>query len=177
MDCYEARLESFTKARRVKTKTGTVVLKWPHPDTYLATPEQLAEAGFYFNPSSEARDGVKCFMCKKELDEWDEDNDPISIHFARCKDVCAWAVARCGNMEDLDGSGGYVLIRRSGESSYSPYLGLSSRIRHEHPLARRWKRPDTRLSHQAGRTTRYGAMEPVRRGWVQAAHVLYNPSF
>ncbi|KAI0685457.1 hypothetical protein BC835DRAFT_1383935 [Cytidiella melzeri] len=108
MDCYEARLESFKKTKRVKTKGGTVVLKWPHPNTYLATPEQLAEAGFYFNPTPEARDSVRCFMCKKELDMWDEDDDPISLHFARCRDICAWAVARCGNMEDLDESGGFT---------------------------------------------------------------------
>ena len=108
MDCYETRLQSFHKTRRVKSKNGTVILKWPHPDTYLASPERLAEAGFYFEPSAEARDNVTCFMCKKELDEWDEDDDPISIHFARCRDICAWAVARCGNVEDLDASGGCV---------------------------------------------------------------------
>lgn len=110
MDCYDARLQSFKKTRRVKAKSSTVVLKWPHPDTYLATPEQLAEAGFYFNPTPDARDNVKCFMCDKELNNWDEDDDPISQHFARCRDVCAWAVARCGNMEDLDTDGRCVML-------------------------------------------------------------------
>ncbi|KAI0338368.1 hypothetical protein BDW22DRAFT_1432610 [Trametopsis cervina] len=108
MDCYETRLESFKKGKRVKVKNSTVLLKWPHPKTYAATPEQLAEAGFYYNPSPEARDSVKCFMCRKELDQWDEDDDPISVHFARCRDICAWAIARCGNVEDLDPSGGFT---------------------------------------------------------------------
>lgn len=135
MDCYEARLESFHKTRRVKTKTGTVILKWPHPDTYLATPEQLAEAGFYYSPTVEARDSVKCFMCRKELDEWDEDDDPISVHFARCRDICAWAVARCGNVEDLDANGGYVWDNLNhGQAShiaYQVYLQRSITSTHE----------------------------------------------
>lgn len=110
MDCYDARAESFKKARRVQVKNTTTVLRWPHPDTFKATPELLAEAGFYFDPSPDHPDSVTCFMCKKELLNWEEDDDPFQIHLARCRDTCMWAVARCGNAEDLDDDGGYVLV-------------------------------------------------------------------
>ncbi|KAI0090578.1 hypothetical protein BDY19DRAFT_1068262 [Irpex rosettiformis] len=158
MDCYEARLESFNRSRRVKTKSGTVNLKWPHPDTYLATPEQLAEAGFYFSPSVEARDNVKCFMCRKELDEWDEDDDPISVHFARCRDICAWAVARCGNLEDLDASGGFTFK----DPSRAPTSKTMEKARHE-TFASTWPHDSIR-GHGAS------SKEMAKAGFLYAPH-------
>jgi hypothetical protein len=107
MEPFNARLESFTKARRVKHATAkrTVSLKWPHPAHFAATPDTLTEAGFFFNPSWDSRDNVECFFCGKCLDGWEEQDDPFAIHWDKCRDNCAWAVLRCGLGEDVDRKG------------------------------------------------------------------------
>ena len=107
MDAFESRLESFTKARRVKQSTAkrTVSLKWPHPTHFIATPDTLTEAGFFFNPSLDARDNVECFFCGKCLDGWEEDDDPFVLHWDKCRETCAWAVVRCGLSNDVDRKG------------------------------------------------------------------------
>ncbi|OCH93314.1 hypothetical protein OBBRIDRAFT_832707 [Obba rivulosa] len=110
MEALHARLASFAKAKRTKqgSSKSSGLLKWPHPPTYKATPDTLAEAGFYFHPTSEYRDNVICFMCGKELSDWDEDDDPFSIHWTKCRNTCAWAVVRCGLIEDLDRRGNFT---------------------------------------------------------------------
>jgi hypothetical protein len=115
MDVFQARLASFLKAKRVKPavgKAGSVSIKWPHPSHFLATPHSLAEAGFYFCPTWEDRDGVRCYMCGKELSEWLEDDDPFSIHWNKCRTSCPWAVVRCGIPQDMNQDGEYVYIAR-----------------------------------------------------------------
>ena len=106
MEVFESRLESFTKARRVKqTAKRTVSLKWPHPTHFVATPDTLTEAGFFFNPTWDARDSVECFFCGKCLDGWEEEDDPFTLHWDKCRDTCAWAVVRCGLRDDVDRKG------------------------------------------------------------------------
>jgi hypothetical protein len=107
MEAYESRLQSFTKARRVKQSTAkrAVSLKWPHPTHFIATPDTLTEAGFFFNPTWDARDNVECYFCGKCLDGWEEQDDPFSLHWNKCRDTCAWAVLRCGLNDDVDHKG------------------------------------------------------------------------
>jgi baculoviral IAP repeat-containing protein 5 len=110
MQAFNSRLESFAKARRVKQSTTkrTLTLKWPHPLHFVATPDTLTEAGFFFNPAWDAPDNVECFLCGKSLDGWEEQDDPFTIHWDKCRDSCAWAIVRCGLSEDLDRKGKYV---------------------------------------------------------------------
>jgi len=112
MEAYESRLESFTKAWRVKRSTAkrAVSLKWPHPSHFIATPDTLTEAGFFFNPSWDARDNVECYFCGKCLDGWEEQDDPFALHWDKCRDTCPWAVLRCGLNEDVDRKGKCVSI-------------------------------------------------------------------
>jgi hypothetical protein len=106
MNCFQARLDSFAKPKRVKKPSGAFTnVKWPHPSSWTVTPQSLAEAGFYWNPSWDDKDNVVCFMCEKELSEWDEDDDPFETHFKKCKSKCAWAVVRCGLPRDFDEHG------------------------------------------------------------------------
>lgn len=107
MDAYEYRLESFTKARRVKQSTAkrAVSLRWPHPTHFIATPDTLTEAGFFFNPTWDARDNVECYFCGKCLDCWEEQDDPFALHWDKCRDTCAWAILRCGLNDDVDRKG------------------------------------------------------------------------
>ena len=44
---------------------------------------QLAETGFYFCGSAESPDAARCFMCAKELDGWEKNDDPACVHHAR----------------------------------------------------------------------------------------------
>ena len=83
-------------------KTGP--LRWPHPDSFIATPKTLAEAGFYHDPSEDDPDNVICFMCSKELGGWDSDDDPYRVHVAKSA-KCAWAQTRCAIEYDFDSHG------------------------------------------------------------------------
>jgi len=109
MECYQARLDSFSKPKRVKNPSLTTSssIKWPHTSSssFTATPNTLAEAGFYFDPTWDDRDNVVCFMCNKELSDWAEDDDPFGIHWEKCRATCVWAQVRCGLMEDIDDDG------------------------------------------------------------------------
>lgn len=42
----------------------------------LRNPEQMAAAGFFAIGGKEEPDLVECFMCSKQLDGWDPDDDP-----------------------------------------------------------------------------------------------------
>ncbi|KAJ3718636.1 hypothetical protein DFJ43DRAFT_1134271 [Lentinula guzmanii] len=106
MNVFKARLESFTRPKRGKGGTKSQSnQKWPHPEYFLATPETLAEAGFYFDPSSEDKDNVTCYMCGKELSEWDERDDPFEIHYKKCGKKCAWA--------NMDADGRFVFTDKN----------------------------------------------------------------
>lgn len=108
MESWQARVDSFKKGKRVKKGSSTTVLRWPHPNSFLANPETLAEAGFYFKPSANNPDGVTCFMCGKELSDWEAEDDPFAEHVKRGRSCC-WAIARCGLIEDMDDDGKYVV--------------------------------------------------------------------
>ncbi|KAJ4474882.1 hypothetical protein J3R30DRAFT_3294865 [Lentinula aciculospora] len=113
MDVFTTRLESFTRPKRGKGVKTQSSQKWPHPEYFIATPETLAEAGFYFDPSSEDRDNVTCYMCGKELSEWDEKDDPFEIHFKKCGKKCAWANVRCGLGTEMDQDGRFVFTDKN----------------------------------------------------------------
>lgn len=107
MDSWQARFASFSKRKRVKQGSTTTTLKWPHPSTFLATPETLAEAGFYFTPTVGSPDAVQCFTCGKELSDWEADDDPFAEHVRRGSSCC-WAIARCGLRDDMNEDGNFV---------------------------------------------------------------------
>lgn len=101
MEYLQSRIKSFslanTKTKRSKASSSkqTSSSKWPHPASFKATPDSLAEAGFYYDPDSDHPDNVTCFMCKKNLGGWEPDDDPFAIHYEKCRNTCSWAVVRC----------------------------------------------------------------------------------
>lgn len=112
MQSLQARIDSFQKTKRVKrypnkSSSSSASVKWPHPPDFKANANTLAEAGFFFSPSWDDRDSVACFLCGKELSDWDADDDPFEIHYTKCQNSCAWAVVRCRLTEDLDNKGRY----------------------------------------------------------------------
>ena len=104
MESLNARLESFSKSKRVKKGSSTTVLKWPHPPSFEANPQTLAEAGFYYTPSLNNADAVACFVCDKYLSDWEETDDPFEVHALR-GNACCWAIARCALRSDMDEDG------------------------------------------------------------------------
>nr|XP_053643997.1 baculoviral IAP repeat-containing protein 5-like isoform X2 [Cherax quadricarinatus] len=66
MSAYEKRLKSFKK--------------WPFSSDTGMSKEKMAAAGFYFTGSKKEPDLAKCFVCLKELDGWEEDDDPWDEH-------------------------------------------------------------------------------------------------
>jgi hypothetical protein len=104
MESWQARFDSFSKGKRVKKGSSTTVLKWPHPPSFEANPESLAEAGFYFAPSLNNTDAVTCFMCGKAISDWEETDDPFTEHTRR-GNGCCWAIARCALRTDMDEDG------------------------------------------------------------------------
>jgi baculoviral IAP repeat-containing protein 5 len=144
MEAFNSRLDSFAKARRVKQSNTKRILslKWPHPDHFIATPDTLTEAGFFFNPSWDARDNVECFFCGKCLDGWEEQDDPLAIHWDKCRDYCAWAVVRCGLSDDVDRKGKCVSpsIRCLEIPSNHSLIVSSSKILADNPMGNQWRR-------------------------------------
>lgn len=111
MECLQSRIDSFSKAKRVKNPnkpSTSVTLKWPHPASFVARPDTLAEAGFYFDPSPDDPDNCSCFMCDKQLGGWEDEDDPFDIHFDKCAHECGWASVRCGLRRDMDANERYA---------------------------------------------------------------------
>ncbi|GAP82736.1 putative AT hook domain-containing protein [Rosellinia necatrix] len=77
-----ARRGSTTKGKASKTPS------WPHKGL---DPETFARAGFYFAPGPENPDNTACFLCGKNIDGWDEDDNPFQEHL-RLSPHCGWAV-------------------------------------------------------------------------------------
>ncbi|KTW31752.1 uncharacterized protein T551_01013 [Pneumocystis jirovecii RU7] len=83
MEVYVSRLASFQSSSRKKPK-------WPHS---YPTPRDLADAGFYYDPHPSSNDNVSCFLCKKALDGWDVDDNPVKEHFQHSRQ-CGWAILK-----------------------------------------------------------------------------------
>jgi hypothetical protein len=116
MHSYAARFASFrtvkTAANRRTSNVPRDFVPWPHPTdgTYAATPETLAEAGFYHEPSPFDPDNACCFLCGKELGEWEPEDDPFLIHAEKCP-KCPWVVLNFASAMDKEQQ--YVVRVRS----------------------------------------------------------------
>ncbi|KAM0239159.1 hypothetical protein ACHAPO_003129 [Fusarium lateritium] len=89
---YESRLASFQKNAKKRGSSasgrGTKALNWPHK---TITPDSLARAGLFFNPTSQNPDNAQCFLCHKGLDGWEANDDPLVEHLTHAPE-CGWAV-------------------------------------------------------------------------------------
>ncbi|KAI9745806.1 MAG: hypothetical protein M1818_000487 [Claussenomyces sp. TS43310] len=89
---YEGRLASFQTAskRRASHAKGKAAktIKWPH--RFLSA-EELASAGFFYQPSSEGNDNVTCFLCRKSILGWEKEDVPLIEHL-KLSPNCGWAI-------------------------------------------------------------------------------------
>ena len=58
---------------------------WPFTEAEGATctAERMAAAGFYLAPTDDEPDLARCFFCRRELDGWEPEDDPMSEHRRR----------------------------------------------------------------------------------------------
>lgn len=66
MHCYSNRLQSFKN--------------WPFKKRSKCVAEKMAKAGFYHTPTTDYPDCVTCYACMKELDGWEQNDDPLKEH-------------------------------------------------------------------------------------------------
>ncbi|KAL1888549.1 hypothetical protein Sste5346_009505 [Sporothrix stenoceras] len=100
---FDNRLSSFQgpqpiSKRRPSTAAGSrapKALTWPHKSP---APIDLARAGFFFNPQPSNPDNVRCFLCHKDLDGWEEDDDPLQEHLKH-SGSCGWAICAAIELE------------------------------------------------------------------------------
>lgn len=91
----ESRLVTFEPPSK-RSKLG-----WPHK---TPTPEELAKAGFYYKPSGESNDNTVCYLCERQLDGWEQDDDPLDEHLKHSPE-CGWALlVNAGRDGSLDTS-------------------------------------------------------------------------
>ncbi|EFN75940.1 Baculoviral IAP repeat-containing protein 5, partial [Harpegnathos saltator] len=65
----------FWKQGRIKTFDN-----WPFKISDKCNSECMASAGFYTIGNSDEPDLVECFICGKQLDGWEPDDDPWNEH-------------------------------------------------------------------------------------------------
>ena len=56
----------------------------------VADGEQLARAGFFYQPTSSCPDNTTCYLCQSNLDGWEEGDDAVEEHLRLSPD-CGWA--------------------------------------------------------------------------------------
>ncbi|XP_043785573.1 baculoviral IAP repeat-containing protein 5 [Apis laboriosa] len=76
MDLLPEHNSTFWKIGRLKTFED-----WPFQSSdNSCNPERMAAAGFYVVGGKKEPDLVECFICSKQLDSWDPDDDPWNEH-------------------------------------------------------------------------------------------------
>ncbi|KAF6224370.1 hypothetical protein HO133_010947 [Letharia lupina] len=105
MESYAARLASFNTAhpatkKRASNASSGKTLKWPHKNP---SPPQLARAGFYYQPTSSCPDNTTCYLCKSNLDGWEENDNAVNEHLKHSPN-CGWAITIATELEIEDGS-------------------------------------------------------------------------
>ncbi|OJI96904.1 hypothetical protein ASPVEDRAFT_23883 [Aspergillus versicolor CBS 583.65] len=92
METFAARLATFDLVlhpdRRSSSSKSAKPITWPHQ---RPSPAELAHAGFFYNPYETNPDNTTCFLCRRALDGWEEEDNPITEHLKHAKD-CGWAV-------------------------------------------------------------------------------------
>ncbi|PCH04013.1 Hypothetical protein PENO1_024650 [Penicillium occitanis (nom. inval.)] len=93
METFAARLASFDSVvPAINSRTSSARNIQPQRWVWESpSPEQLAHAGFYFQPYDTNPDNTMCFLCGRALDGWEEGDDPVTEHLKHSPD-CGWAI-------------------------------------------------------------------------------------
>ncbi|KAK1148523.1 hypothetical protein N8T08_009529 [Aspergillus melleus] len=93
METFGARLASFDRVLQPEKRRGSSAkaaksIAWPHR---RPSPAELAHAGFFYNPYETNPDNTTCFLCRRALDGWEEEDNSITEHLKHSPD-CGWAL-------------------------------------------------------------------------------------
>merc|ERR1711862_460507 len=77
-DVEDKSLSDFAGRRQTYDKFG-----WPHSEDSSCNADKMADAGFYMVESNDSEDLARCFYCRRELDGWEEEDDPWQEHKRR----------------------------------------------------------------------------------------------
>ncbi|KAJ9467139.1 Protein bir1 [Diplonema papillatum] len=102
---------------------------WKSLPSDSVTPQGLAAAGFFHNPTSSSPDRCTCFVCGISLVQWQCDDDPLAEHVKNAP--------RCPFVRVASKSGGSASAARGmapSQSAASSYM----RDAHSAGLARKW---------------------------------------
>jgi hypothetical protein len=75
----------------------------------------MAKAGFFHYPTQENPDNTVCFSCRKSMDGWEEDDDPLAEHLKHSP-TCGWAIVASIDARDAELSKEYPLSTRMIEA-------------------------------------------------------------
>lgn len=67
----------FWKQGRLKTFDN-----WPFKKSDKCNAKSMADAGFYCIGNNDEPDLVECFICGKQLNGWEREDDPWSVRYA-----------------------------------------------------------------------------------------------
>ncbi|KAF2436346.1 BIR-domain-containing protein [Tothia fuscella] len=91
----QGRIDTFAVAHHITKRRASSVKKrtpatvsWPHN---FLLPAELARAGFFYKPTGDSNDNCVCFICQRQLDGWEEGDDPVEEHIKHAPE-CGWAV-------------------------------------------------------------------------------------
>ncbi|KAL9124161.1 MAG: hypothetical protein Q9217_006484 [Psora testacea] len=63
-----------------------------HEKAQMASSKAITTTGFFFQPTTSCPDNVTCYLCRSNLDGWEDDDNPIDEHLKHSSG-CGWAVA------------------------------------------------------------------------------------
>ena len=75
----------------------------------------MAKAGFFHFPTQDNPDNTTCFLCRKSLDGWEENDDPLVEHLKHSPD-CGWAIVASIDARHSELSQEYPLSERMIEA-------------------------------------------------------------
>ena len=77
MKLEELGLTQETFSLNLEANRKATFTSWPFDsEDCSCTSKQLAEAGFFHVPSDKEPDLVRCYVCLKELEGWEPEDDP-----------------------------------------------------------------------------------------------------
>ncbi|KAH7083217.1 hypothetical protein BKA63DRAFT_146593 [Paraphoma chrysanthemicola] len=83
-----------TSASMLSARLETFGSVWPlDPAAGYPSQDQMAAAGWFYDPADDMPDGVTCAYCNLALDAWDAGDDPMEEHRRRQPDCLFFALA------------------------------------------------------------------------------------
>lgn len=119
-NCFAGRTRPLIQLRQVIKYCAV------HVD---ADREQLAEAGFVFQPTTSAPDNATCFLCHMNLDGWESDDDPAVEHL-KLSPNCGWAI-NVGIEQNVEAATRNDLSPRSEQMTEARKMTFASAWPHE----------------------------------------------